>query len=60
MVMMDSISRMVPGVLKSNQESGETESFAENLLNILSTAARKNGMDRKFHQFFSLRTSRKY
>ena len=27
MVMMDSISRMVPGVL-SNQESGETESFA--------------------------------
>ena len=31
MVMMDSISRMVPGFL-SNQESGETESFAENLL----------------------------
>lgn len=31
MVMIDSISRMVPGVL-SNQESGETESFAENLL----------------------------
>ena len=31
MVMMDSISRMVPGVL-SNQESGETESFAENIL----------------------------
>ena len=31
MVMMDSISRMVPGVL-SNQESGETESLAENLL----------------------------
>ena len=31
MVMMDSISRMVPGVL-SNQESGETESFAENRL----------------------------
>lgn len=31
MVMMDSISRMVPGVL-SNQESGETESFDENLL----------------------------
>lgn len=31
MVMMDSISRMVPGVL-SNQESGETESFVENLL----------------------------
>ena len=31
MVMMDSISRMVPGVL-SNQESGETESCAGNLL----------------------------
>lgn len=31
MVMMDSISRMVPGVL-SNSESGETESFAGNLL----------------------------
>ena len=31
MVMVDSISRMVPGVL-SNQESGETESFAGNLL----------------------------
>lgn len=31
MVMMDSISRMVPGIL-SNQESGETESFAGNLL----------------------------
>ena len=31
MVMMDSISRMVSGVL-SNQESGETESFAGNLL----------------------------
>ena len=31
MVMMDSISRMVPGVL-TNKESGETESFSENLL----------------------------
>ena len=31
MVMMDSISRMVPGVL-SNQESGETESFSGSLL----------------------------
>ena len=31
MVMMDSISRMVPGVL-SNQESGETESFCGGLL----------------------------
>ena len=31
MVMMDSISRLVPGVL-SNQESGETESFSGNLL----------------------------
>lgn len=31
MVMMDAISRMVPGVL-TNQESGETESFSGNLL----------------------------
>lgn len=31
MVMMDSIARMVPGVL-SNQESGETESFSGHLL----------------------------
>lgn len=31
MVMMDSISRMLPGVL-NNQESGETESFSGNLL----------------------------
>ena len=31
MVMMDSISRMVPGVL-NNQESGETESFSGNRL----------------------------
>ena len=31
MVMMDAVSRMVPGVL-SNQESGETESLAGNLL----------------------------
>lgn len=31
MVMMDSVSRMVPGVL-SNQESGETESFSGGLL----------------------------
>ena len=31
MVMMDSISRMVPGVL-NNQESGETEPFSGNLL----------------------------
>lgn len=31
MVMIDAISRMVPGVL-SNQESGETESFSGNLL----------------------------
>lgn len=31
MVMIDSISRMVPGVL-SNEESGQTESFSDNLL----------------------------
>ena len=31
MVMIDAISRMVPGVLK-NEDSGVTESFQENLL----------------------------
>ena len=46
MVMMDSISRMVPGVL-NNQESGETESFPEIFWNIPSTADRKNGMEKK-------------
>ena len=43
MVMMDSISRMVPGVL-NNQESGETESFAGTFWSIRSTAVRKSGM----------------
>ena len=50
MVMMDSISRMVPGVL-SNQEKPNL--LPEIFWNILSTVARKNGMDRKFHRFFS-------
>ncbi len=50
MVMMDSISRMVPGVL-SNQESGETESFAGNLLEYPSTAGRKSGMGKRFRRF---------
>ena len=49
MVMMDSISRMVPGVL-NNQESGETESFSGNLLEYPSTAARRNGMEKRFRR----------
>lgn len=51
MVMMDSISRMVPGVL-SNQESGETESFAGNLLEYPQYSVRKNGMGRRFLRCF--------
>lgn len=51
MVMMDSISRMVPGVL-TNQESGETESFPAVFWNILSTADRKPGMRKKCLLFF--------
>ena len=48
MVMMDAVSRMVPGVL-SNQESGETRSLLQEIfLNILSTADRKNGMAKRF------------
>ena len=43
MVMIDAISRMVPGVL-SNQESGETESFSEYLLEYPSIAGQRNGM----------------
>ena len=50
MVMMDSISRMVPGVL-NNQESGETESFAGNLLEYRSTAVRKSGMAKRYRRF---------
>ena len=45
MVMMDSIARMVPGVL-SNQESGETESFAGNLLEY-PQYSRKSGEERR-------------
>ena len=50
MVMMDSISRMVPGVLRNPEKLNLLPKI---FWNILSTAARKNGMDRKFHQFFS-------
>ena len=54
MVMMDSISRMVPGVL-SNQESGETESFAGNLLEYPQYSRPEEGSSGA-----SFRTSRQY
>ena len=47
MVMIDAISRMVPGVL-SNEESGETSLLRAISWNIPSTAVRKNGAERKF------------
>lgn len=46
MVMIDSISRMVPGVL-SNEESGETESFAGNLLEYPQYSRPETWHDRK-------------
>lgn len=58
MVMMDSISRMVPGVL-SNQESGETESFAENLLEYPQYSRPEEAWTESSTSS-SLRTSRKY
>ena len=50
MVMMDSISRMVPGVL-SNQESGETESFAGNLLEYPQYSRPETWNGKKFRKF---------
>ena len=58
MVMMDSISRMVPGVL-NNQESGETESFAGNLLEYPQYSVRKSGMAKKYRRSY-VRSSRKH
>ena len=49
MVMMDSISRMVPGVL-NNQESGEMNPFPGIFWSIPSTAARRNGMAKRFRR----------
>ena len=46
MVMIDAISRMVPGVL-SNQESGETESFYDNLLEYPQYTRPETWMDKK-------------
>ena len=46
MVMIDAIARMVPGVL-SNQESGETESFYDNLLEYPQYTRPETWMDKK-------------
>ena len=51
MVMMDSISRMVPGVL-SNSESGETESFAGNLLEYPQYSRPEEWHDKKYRLYF--------
>ncbi len=59
MVMMDSISRMVPGVL-NNQESGETESFAGNLLEYPQYSRPEEWHGQKGTGGSSVRTSRKY
>ena len=51
MVMMDAVSRMVPGVL-SNQESGETESFAGNLLEYPQYSRPEEWHGKRFLLFF--------
>ena len=48
MVMMDSISRMVPGVLRSLARPSPLQ---ETFWNIPSTAARKSGMVKRFRRF---------
>lgn len=59
MVMVDAISRMVPGVL-SNEVSGVTESFEGYLLEYPgSTAARSDGWTRKCRRCFSVATRRR-
>ena len=50
MVMVDAISRMVPGVL-TNDESGSTESFEGDLLEYRSTAVRRSGWEKKFLRY---------
>ena len=47
MVMVDAISRMVPGVL-TNDESGSTESFEGNLLEYPQYSRPKSGWGKKF------------
>lgn len=51
MVMMDSISRMVPGVL-NNQESGETESFAGNLLEYPQYSRPEEWHGKRYRRFY--------
>ena len=58
MVMVDTISRLVPGVLH-NDVSAEFESFQDNLLEYPQYSDRKNGMGKKY-RLFVVRTSCKY
>ena len=51
MVMIDAVSRMVPGVL-SNQESGVVKAFPSICWNIPSTQGRKCGRKRRYRQFY--------
>lgn len=50
MVMMDSISRMVPGVL-NNQSPVRQNPLQETFWSIRSTAVRKSGMAKKYRRF---------
>ncbi len=50
MVMVDAISRLVPGVLHNNV-SAEFESFQDNLLEYPQYSRPKSGMERKCHRF---------
>ena len=59
MVMMDSISRMVPGVL-SNQESGETEVFCRKSSGIPSVQPPGNMERKESSGGFVVRSSRQY
>ena len=50
MVMMDSISRMVPGVL-NNQESGRDRILCQEIFwNTLSTAVRRSGTEKRYRR----------
>lgn len=51
MVMVDAISRMVPGVL-ANEESGTTESFEGNLLEYPQYSRPEDWWERKFQLFY--------
>ncbi len=51
MVVVDAVARLVPGVL-NNDESAETESFHNDLLEYPQHPARRNGTERKYRRYF--------